>query len=117
MLHLFGPLLHFGPPPPLPGRGEGGGWPGGKGGARGEGTVPPPRSYHRRWVGYLVNPIGNVFFTEIPTTRTNLHDANIVSIPARFISEETALKIVETFFSTEFEGGRHQTRVDKIACR
>jgi len=27
------------------------------------------------------------------------------------------LKIVEAFFSTEFEGGRHQTRVDKIACR
>ena len=44
------------------------------------------------------------------------NDANIVSIPARFISEETALKIVEVFFSTEFEGGRHQTRVDKIAC-
>ena len=45
------------------------------------------------------------------------NDANIVSIPARFISEETALKIVETFFNTDFEGGRHQTRVDKIACR
>ena len=44
------------------------------------------------------------------------NDANIVSIPARFISEETALKIVETFFNTDFEGGRHQTRVDKIAC-
>jgi len=45
------------------------------------------------------------------------NNANIVSIPARFVSEETALKIVEAFFSTEFEGGRHQTRVDKIACR
>ena len=44
------------------------------------------------------------------------NDANIVSIPARFISEETALKIVEVFFTTEFEGGRHQRRVDKIAC-
>lgn len=44
------------------------------------------------------------------------NDANIVSIPARFISEETALKIVDVFFSTEFEGGRHQRRVDKIAC-
>jgi len=45
------------------------------------------------------------------------NNANIVSIPARFVSEESALKIVEVFFSTEFEGGRHQTRVDKIACR
>jgi len=45
------------------------------------------------------------------------NNANIVSIPARFVSEENALKIVDVFFSTEFEGGRHQTRVDKIACR
>jgi ribose 5-phosphate isomerase B len=45
------------------------------------------------------------------------NNANIVSIPARFVSEEKALKIVEAFFSTEFEGGRHQTRVDKISCR
>ena len=44
------------------------------------------------------------------------NNANIVSIPARFVSRETALKIVEVFFSTEFEGGRHQGRVDKIAC-
>jgi ribose 5-phosphate isomerase B len=45
------------------------------------------------------------------------NNANIVSIPARFVSKESALKIIEAFFSTEFEGGRHQTRVDKIACR
>ena len=45
------------------------------------------------------------------------NDANIVSMPARFISKEMALKIVEVFFSTEFKGGRHQSRVDKIACR
>jgi len=44
------------------------------------------------------------------------NDANIVSLPARFINEDTALKIVDVFFSTEFEGGRHQRRVDKIAC-
>ena len=44
------------------------------------------------------------------------NDANIVSLPARFISEEEALKIVDVFFSTSFEGGRHQRRVDKIAC-
>ena len=48
---------------------------------------------------------------------TRLHnDANIVSIPARFTSIEQALDIVDTFLNTEFEGGRHQNRVNKIAC-
>ncbi|MCB9188472.1 MAG: ribose 5-phosphate isomerase B [Flavobacteriales bacterium] len=44
------------------------------------------------------------------------NDANIISLPARFISEEEAKKCVELFFSTAFEGGRHQRRVDKISC-
>lgn len=44
------------------------------------------------------------------------NDANIVAIPARFVSEETAEKIVDAFLQTEFEGGRHQRRVDKISC-
>lgn len=45
------------------------------------------------------------------------NDANIVSLPARFISIETAKEIVNVFLNTEFEGGRHQRRVDKIpAC-
>ena len=44
------------------------------------------------------------------------NDANIVCIPARFISIEEAEKIVTAFLSTEFEGGRHATRVGKIAC-
>ncbi|MBS4013862.1 MAG: ribose 5-phosphate isomerase B [Bacteroidetes bacterium] len=43
------------------------------------------------------------------------NDANIVAIPARFISEDEALKIVDIFLNTEFEGGRHQKRVDKIS--
>ncbi|MFV0530095.1 MAG: ribose 5-phosphate isomerase B [Flavobacteriales bacterium] len=48
---------------------------------------------------------------------TRLHnDANMISIPARFIDLKTALEIVSTFISTEFEGGRHQKRVDKISC-
>lgn len=42
------------------------------------------------------------------------NDANILVMPARFIPEETAFEILETFFSTEFEGGRHQRRVEKI---
>jgi len=44
------------------------------------------------------------------------NDANIVCIPARHISIESAKKIVEIFLSTAFEGGRHATRVNKIAC-
>lgn len=49
---------------------------------------------------------------------TRLHnDANIVSIPARYTSIQQAIEIVETFLDTAFEGGRHQNRVDKIACK
>ena len=42
------------------------------------------------------------------------NDANILVMPARFIPEETAFEILETFFATEFEGGRHQRRGEKI---
>lgn len=44
------------------------------------------------------------------------NDANIVVLPARFISEDVAKEIVDIFFDTAFEGGRHQNRVDKISC-
>lgn len=44
------------------------------------------------------------------------NDANILCIPARFISKRLAANIVKTFLSTSFEGGRHQNRVNKIAC-
>ena len=44
------------------------------------------------------------------------NDANIVSILARFVSLEQARAIVEVFIKTDFEGGRHQRRVDKIPC-
>lgn len=44
------------------------------------------------------------------------NDANILALPARFITTEEALEMVEAFISTPFEGGRHQKRVDKIAC-
>ena len=43
------------------------------------------------------------------------NNANIVAIPARFIASELAIEIVDKFLGTDFEGGRHQTRVDKIA--
>lgn len=44
------------------------------------------------------------------------NDANIVCIPARFITEDDARTIVDLFLSTTFEGGRHARRVGKIAC-
>ncbi len=42
------------------------------------------------------------------------NNANICSLPARFITEELAVKIVEIFLNTEFEGGRHLNRINKI---
>ena len=48
---------------------------------------------------------------------TRLHNnANVLSIPARYTSIQQAIEIVDIFLSTKFEGGRHQTRVDKISC-
>ncbi|MDQ3015277.1 MAG: ribose 5-phosphate isomerase B [Bacteroidota bacterium] len=44
------------------------------------------------------------------------NDANIISIPARFVSESLAIEMVDTFLHTDFEGGRHQRRVEKISC-
>lgn len=43
------------------------------------------------------------------------NDANICSLPARFINYETAILIVKTFLETEFEGDRHERRIKKIA--
>lgn len=43
------------------------------------------------------------------------NDANVLSLPARFISHELALEIVRSFLTAEFEGGRHRRRVEKIA--
>jgi len=45
------------------------------------------------------------------------NDANVLAIPARFITFELAEKMATIFLATEFEGGRHQTRVNKIACK
>jgi len=44
------------------------------------------------------------------------NNANVLCIPARFVSEELAKEIATTFLNTEFEGGRHQNRVEKISC-
>jgi ribose 5-phosphate isomerase B len=45
------------------------------------------------------------------------NNANVICIPARFVNLDSAKKMVEIFLSTPFEGGRHQTRVDKIALK
>lgn len=44
------------------------------------------------------------------------NNANVVCLPARFISLDEAKQFTDTFLTTAFEGGRHQRRVDKIAC-
>ena len=44
------------------------------------------------------------------------NDANVLCVPARFVSEELAKQMVTTFINTEFEGGRHAGRVGKISC-
>ena len=46
--------------------------------------------------------------------RRQHNDANVLALPARFISPEEALAIVDAFVTTSFEGGRHQRRVEKI---
>jgi ribose 5-phosphate isomerase B len=53
---------------------------------------------------------------EIAALAKQHNNANCIAIPARFVSQETAQQIVDAFLNASFEGGRHQTRVDKITC-
>lgn len=53
---------------------------------------------------------------EITALAREHNDANILGLPARFISLTQALEMVKTFINTEFEGGRHERRVEKIPC-
>ena len=59
---------------------------------------------------------GLAWTAEIAELARTHNNANIICIPARFVSLEEALEIVKTFINTEFEGGRHQRRVSKICC-
>jgi len=52
--------------------------------------------------------------TELAELARSHNNANILAIPARFVSEEVAMEMVNTFLTTPFEGGRHQNRVEKI---
>jgi ribose 5-phosphate isomerase B len=53
---------------------------------------------------------------EVASVCRKHNDANIICIPARFIDEALAERMVDIFMNTEFEGGRHANRVNKIAC-
>lgn len=53
---------------------------------------------------------------EIASLSRQHNNANIICLPARFVSIEMAKEMVQVFLTTPFEGGRHQTRVGKIAC-
>jgi ribose 5-phosphate isomerase B len=44
------------------------------------------------------------------------NNANVICLPARFLEEDEALEVLKTYIAEEFEGGRHQRRVDKIPC-
>ncbi|MBA4054001.1 MAG: ribose 5-phosphate isomerase B [Marivirga sp.] len=53
---------------------------------------------------------------ELSSLARRHNDANVVCIPARFISVDLAEKIIDTFLHTSFEAGRHEQRVKKISC-
>jgi ribose 5-phosphate isomerase B len=54
---------------------------------------------------------------EIAELARKHNNANVLALPGRFISTEQAEKITDAFLKTQFEGGRHQNRIDKINCR
>jgi ribose 5-phosphate isomerase B len=54
--------------------------------------------------------------SELAALARQHNDANVLCLPARFISSADATQIVETFLKSNFEGGRHQRRVDKVSC-
>jgi ribose 5-phosphate isomerase B len=53
---------------------------------------------------------------EIAKLARTHNNANIIAIPARFVDIELAKKMTDVFLNTQFEGGRHENRVNKIAC-
>lgn len=53
---------------------------------------------------------------ELAVLARSHNNANVLCLPARFMSEEEALKVTDAFLNTAFEGGRHANRVSKISC-
>jgi len=74
----------------------------------GNGVAMTANKYANVRAGIAWNP-------ELAELTRQHNDANILSLPARFISEEIALACVDAFLNTDFEEGRHATRVNKIA--
>ncbi len=60
---------------------------------------------------------GLAWTEEIATLVKQHNNANVLVMPARFASLETCLKMVQVWLETEYEGGRHQTRIDKIPVK
>ncbi|WP_199117654.1 ribose 5-phosphate isomerase B [Pedobacter sp. ASV28] len=56
------------------------------------------------------------WLTEIASLARQHNNANVICIPARFVTTELAKEMVTTFLETPFEGGRHENRVNKISC-
>lgn len=54
---------------------------------------------------------------EISRLARSHNDANVCALPGRFVSEAEAITIIKTFLATEFEGGRHKRRIDKIPVK
>ena len=54
--------------------------------------------------------------TEIAELARQHNNANVIAIPVRYVSEETAVQMVDAFLKTDFESGRHNRRVHKISC-
>jgi ribose 5-phosphate isomerase B len=70
-------------------------------------------------MSYTANRYPNVraavaWSTEIAALARQHNDANVLVLPARFLSDEDAVKIVDTWLDTPFEGGRHERRIEKI---
>jgi ribose 5-phosphate isomerase B len=53
---------------------------------------------------------------ELASLARQHNDANVLCLPARYISSDLAMKIIDKFLNSSFEGGRHERRVKKIAC-
>lgn len=54
---------------------------------------------------------------EIAELSRSHNNANILCLPGRFVDEQTTISILEKYFSTDFEGGRHQTRMNKVPLK
>ena len=72
-------------------------------------------------INMTVNKYQNVrgalcWLPEIAVLARQHNDANVIAIPARFLSMEEAREVLKAFLTNEFEGGRHKRRVEKIAC-